>query len=87
VEVQAIAGTANSGFTGASANAITAALSDGTPVVTRIIGTMHFYAIQLSIPTNIPVPCSGTGTVAFVPTPGSSTAKSAIVNVSFISQP
>ncbi|MGO9558045.1 MAG: hypothetical protein ACLPQS_06475 [Acidimicrobiales bacterium] len=41
------------------------------------------YNKTVPFPTNIPVPCGGTGTILFVPIPGSKTASPATVTVSY----
>lgn len=74
------------GFTGSAATSINAWLSWPTPAVVPPpvkIATFTSYG-SLPIPTNISVPCSGTGVVTFVPTPGSSTSRSATVSVTFV---
>jgi hypothetical protein len=76
------------GFTGSAGNSVIVVLNTGTitgPVQTVLIGTLRDYVVHLAIPTGITVPCSGPGDVAFVPSPGSSTAKAAIVNVNLVS--
>lgn len=50
-----------------------------TPVILRD------YAVSAPIPTSLTLPCSGSGTVAFVPEPTSPTAHTATVTVTFTS--
>jgi hypothetical protein len=87
VEVLASAATSNIGFTGTTANSITAVLEYTPTGTATIIGTIHDYAIALPVPTTLTVPCGGAGVAAFVPTPSSPTAKTATVNVRFVPQP
>ena len=69
------------GYTGSAGDEITAAL--GTSSSTIVIANFTDYGVQVDIPTTIEVPCSGTGTVAFIPSPTSGTAKTAILDVTF----
>jgi hypothetical protein len=70
------------GFTGSAGTAIGFVLSpaDATPPV-----VLRFYQTTAPIPTSITVPCSGTAPVAFVPGPGSPTARPAVISVTFTS--
>ncbi|MDI5968370.1 hypothetical protein POF50_003230 [Streptomyces sp. SL13] len=45
--------------------------------------TLSSYAVQAAIPTTLNLPCSGTGKVAFVPSPTSTTAQTATVAVTY----
>jgi hypothetical protein len=69
------------GYTGSAGDKITAALATST--VTIVIADFTSYFVKQYIPTNIEVPCSGSGTVAFIPSPTSGTAKTAILDVTF----
>jgi hypothetical protein len=64
------------------ANRIQATLALGGVAVGM---TFTQYGAAQDIPTNILVPCSGTGQAVFTPLPTSSTAKSAFVTLRFIS--
>ncbi|HEX4704546.1 MAG TPA: hypothetical protein VH352_20635 [Pseudonocardiaceae bacterium] len=80
-------GNVGIGFTGSNGNSVIVVLNTGGPtgpIQTVLIGTLHDYIVHLPIPTGITVPCAGPGDVAFVPSPGSSNAKSAIVNVNLV---
>ena len=83
VEVQTTASSSaqDIGYTGSAGNQIAAAL--GTATATITIADFTSYFVDQYIPTNIEVPCSGTGTVAFIPSPTSGTAKTAILDVTF----
>jgi hypothetical protein len=83
VEVEPVAASsaADVGFTGSKGDKIKAALSP-TPAVT-IIASFTSYYVKKYIPTKISVPCSGTGTLEFVPSPTSKTAKTAKLTVTF----
>lgn len=69
------------GYTGSAGDEITAALGPASTSI--VLASFTSYFVQQYIPTSIDVPCSGTGTVAFVPSPWSSTAKTAILDVTF----
>lgn len=58
---------ASAGYTGSTANSIEAVLEVGTSV--QEIGTLTSYGTLLDVPSSLTVPCGGTGTVAFLPTP------------------
>jgi hypothetical protein len=75
-------GTTDVGFTGSKGTKITASLSFGPAIV--ILRSFTSYFVKENIPTNITVPCSGTGAVRFSPSPPSSTAKPAILPVTFV---
>jgi hypothetical protein len=73
------------GFTGSAARSIVAffspsASNDPTVMLTE-------YGVAVAIPTNITVPCSGTGQVFFFAVPSSPTARSTSVAVTFTSGP
>jgi hypothetical protein len=81
VETASPTSTSDLGYTGSTGDEITAAL--GTASTSIVLARFTSYFVQQYIPTGIEVPCSGTGTVAFIPSPGSSTAKTAILGVTF----
>lgn len=73
--------TSDVGYTGSAGRRITAALSPAAATV--VIAGFTSYFVKKYIPTSITVPCSGTGTVAFVPAPGSTNARTATLAVTF----
>ena len=75
--------TSDLGFTGSAAHAI--AVRFPSPAVTNTPVILRDYAVSAAIPTSLTLPFSGSGTVAFVPEPTSSTAHTATVKVTFIS--
>jgi hypothetical protein len=77
----------SAGFTGSRASTIRVVLSwiAKGKTVTTPIGTLAGYYEALPVPTAIVVPCGGTGTMTFMPSPGSKTAKTAKVSVTFLS--
>jgi hypothetical protein len=81
--------TAVTGFTGTLAKSIEASVvwSSAEPPVTadESIGTLNAYSTPLAVPTSLTVPCSGAGVLSFAPTPTSSTARSATVDITFVS--
>ncbi|QMU69676.1 hypothetical protein [Streptacidiphilus sp. P02-A3a] len=86
--VPAPASSATAGYTGSAGQLLQVSLT--APVsstLSTLIGTLNSYYVQLPVPTSLTVPCSGTGVVAFTPTPGSPTARSATVTVDFLSGP
>lgn len=76
---------ASVGFTGSAARSIVAFLSPSASSDPSI--TMTEYGVAAPIPTNITLPCTGTGQVFFFPRPSSSTARSTSVAVTFVSTP
>lgn len=68
------------GFTGSAATQIVATFEQDPSVPV----TFTEYGVPQSIPASLKLPCFGTGSVAFVPNPTSSTATPSIVSVSFI---
>jgi hypothetical protein len=90
VEVNlASAAGALSGFTGSAADSISADLiwSLANPPITvdDPIASLTAYATPVPIPTDIQVPCTGTGVLSFVPQPGSSTAQAYTLHITFVS--
>jgi len=82
VEVEPAAATSvtpDLGYTGA-ARSITAALSTAVAV---LIGTFTSYYVKEDIPTDIRVPCSGTGTMVFAPAVGGAAGFPATLMVEF----
>ncbi|WP_042378209.1 hypothetical protein [Streptacidiphilus melanogenes] len=77
-------GTVDVGYTGSAATGIVANFG---PASTTLPVTLGYYAVKVAIPTSLVLPCAGTGTVAFVPEPGSATARSAILTVRYVPQP
>ena len=77
---------ADTGFTGTAAHSLDVSLAFPTSSssTTVTIGTLSGYNIELAIPATITVPCSGSGVVAFAPTPTSLSAKSATVKVTLV---
>jgi hypothetical protein len=79
-----VVGPIHPGYTGASATRIVAVLRGDTPVV---LARFTRYFTGQAIPTNVELPCAGSGVVRFVPKPRSFTSKAAWVTVSFLGQP
>ncbi|WP_042364123.1 hypothetical protein [Streptacidiphilus neutrinimicus] len=77
-------GTVDVGYTGSAATDVVVNFG---PVSTTPPVTLGFYAVKVAIPTSLVLPCAGTGTVAFVPEPGSATARSATLTVRYVPQP
>ena len=79
--------TAPYGFTGADATSIEADLiwSQANPPITvdEPIANLTAYATPEPIPTDIVVPCSGSGVLSFVPQPGSSNSISYTLYIGF----
>lgn len=68
------------GLTGTRGRAIVARFSDDPSQAT----TFHQYFTSKPIPTSLLLPCSGTGTVVFRPSPGSPDARTSVVSVSYL---
>ena len=71
---------------------IVGAVAIGERIVVRFSGagpsvglpaTIDGYDVKVPIPTTLQLPCSGPGTVAFVPSPTSATATSATVAITY----
>jgi hypothetical protein len=69
------------GFTGSPARRI--GVSFGTDVSSAPPVTLSFYQTGVEIPTDVVVPCAGTGAVTFATSPGNPTARPATVTVTF----
>jgi hypothetical protein len=69
------------GFTGSRGRTIATNLVLPAAAATTL--TFHRYNDSIPFPTNINVPCGGTGLVIFTPIPGSHSARSFSVTVSF----
>ena len=76
------ASTVDLGYTGSAGTHITASLAPST--VSVVLANFTSYFVKKNIPVNITLPCSGTGTVAFTPGPGSPTARTAMLPVRFV---
>jgi hypothetical protein len=90
--VEVLPATTNAGsigYTGSLADAVNVAIvySQGTASHYVPIGTVTAYGMPLAIPTSLVLPCYGSGTAVFDPTPTSPTAVAADLTVSFIGQP
>ncbi len=84
VDAQYLAGptwTEGLGYTGASADHLAVDFGGGPAIGTPI--TLPAYDTKVTIPGWLDLPCFGTGKVAFVPVPTSSTARSATVTVTY----
>jgi hypothetical protein len=75
--------TFDTGFTGSAGRKITATLLPAAATPTVLARFTSFF-VPKKIPVSITVPCSGTGTVVFAPSPPSSMAKSAKLPVTFV---
>lgn len=71
------------GYTGSAADSIDAYIATPTGANPGPIVVFKAFYVQEAIPTSIELPCSGTGSVTFVPEPTSPTARSAVVSVTF----
>lgn len=74
-----------SGFTGSAGKAVGVSL--GASAGTKPEVLLRFYQTGAQIPTDLVVPCTGTGLASFVPAPTSPTARAATVKVTFVTQP
>lgn len=90
VEVLAPATNATSlGYTGSLGTAVNVSIIYSAGTVTRVVpvGTITAYDTPLAISTSLVLPCYGSATAVFDPTPTSATAKAADLTVDFIGQP
>jgi type 1 fimbria pilin len=71
----------NFGNTGSKGRRIASLIGPSVSTSTTIV--FKAYNRTVPFPTNIPVPCGGTGTVLFVPIPGSKTSAPATVTVTY----
>jgi hypothetical protein len=81
---------ADVGFTGSAGTSIQASLTWTSPdgaINTVLLATFSYFFVDAPISTSLLLPCSGTAVVSFVPQPGSSTAVTAKMTVTFVSQP
>jgi len=85
VETTQPTSTFDTGFTGSAGKKIAAALAPAASIT--ILASFTSFFVPKPIPTTITVPCSGTGKVVFRPSPTSSTAKSAVLPVTFMAGP
>jgi hypothetical protein len=72
------------GYTGESATHVVVGF-ESLPVATRAV-TISQYGTKVAIPTTLSLPCSGTGTVVFVPGPTSDTALTATIPVTYVGE-
>ncbi len=81
--------TTGVGYTGSLGTAVNVSIVYSQGTVTRIVpvGTVTEYGTKLAISTSLVLPCYGSGTALFDPTPTSSTARAASLTVNFIGQP
>jgi hypothetical protein len=74
--------TKTAGYTGESANRIVVQFEDSGPVVGLPV-SLSGYGVKAAVPTSLELPCYGPGKVNFVPSPTSSTARTATVAVTY----
>jgi hypothetical protein len=85
--VPAPATSAAGGYTGSLGTGIDAYVDLPTSASAAGVVVFNSFYVQEPIPTGITVPCSGPGSVSFVPEPTSPTARTATVPVTFTSEP
>jgi hypothetical protein len=73
----------NAGFTGSAARAIAGLFSPSASSDPTVVFTV--YGVAQEIPRTMLLPCAGSGSVIFFARPGSNTARSATVRVTFVS--
>lgn len=71
------------GYTGEAADRVVVDFGAGTS--TGSLTVLKEYGVKAAIPTTIDLPCYGTGRVAFIPAPTSTTARAATVAVTYVS--
>ncbi len=79
------------GFTGPAAHTISVFFGAPPPAPASAVGAVTFsrYGVSRKIPDSLVLPCSGSGTVSFVPFPSTplGPARDAVVPVTYASQP
>lgn len=72
--------SSDAGYTGEAATSLRVSYGN-----TSVVNTTELtrWAVTAPIPTTLNLPCSGSGTVVFAPSPTSTTARSAVVAVSY----
>jgi hypothetical protein len=77
---------AATGYTGTVGTSLTVQITTagGAVTTTSLIGVLNNFYELLAIPTDLTLPCSGTGVVSFAPTPTSPTAVTATVAVKLV---
>jgi hypothetical protein len=75
--------TAPLGYTGSAGTAIEVSLTPATTAGANAPIKLGFFFAPVAIPTTWNVPCSGTGTLSFVPLPTSPTARTLNLTVTF----
>jgi hypothetical protein len=73
--------TPRQGYTGSRASSIAASLV--LPVAAATSLSFHHYGVPVPFPTNISVPCGGTALLIFTPVPGSRSARSYSLTITF----
>jgi hypothetical protein len=74
--------TDNLGYTGSAGTSVAASPNSSSTVNSPVIFTEYF--VGQALPTAWIVPCDGDGVIAFVPRPGSSTARTAYAAVHYV---
>ncbi|WP_405587807.1 hypothetical protein [Streptomyces sp. NBC_01190] len=74
--------SSQTGYTGESADRVQVAFGAASSVTTAV--TLRSTVVRAAIPTTLSLPCSGTGQVAFVPLPTSSTARTSFIKVTYV---
>jgi hypothetical protein len=76
------------GYTGSAAHSLVVTVAGSSPSgAVVVIGTLTSFFAPLAIPTSLNLPCGGTTTVRFTPSPTSPTARPATVQVTLVSGP
>lgn len=81
VEPEVVTPDGTFGFTGSAADSIDAVFSPASALSEAVV--LNDWFVQVQIPTTLKLPCSGSGVVSFDPAPGSSTARSYTVTVTY----
>ena len=75
------------GYTGSAANSLVVTIAGSPSGSIIVVGTLTSFYAPLKIPTALNLPCGGTTTVGFTPSPTSPTAHAAAVQVTLVSGP
>lgn len=79
----AVPAGAQPGYTGESADHILVYYGPSTAANPFI--DLYSYGVPAEIPTDVNMPCTGTGRITFIPSPGSSTAVTGSITVTYVS--
>lgn len=81
VEPEVVTPAGPYGFTGSAADSVDAVFTPASALSEAVV--IKDWFVRVPLPSTLRLPCSGSGVVSFDPMPGSSTARSATVTVTY----